>query len=88
MSSHPIRAFRNARGLTQKTFGASVEVGVNTVSRWENGERYPSPAETLRIRKATAGVVTEVELLEWWEKACSPGECKDVERASRPQGAE
>ncbi len=88
MMLHPIREYRKANGLTQSAFGVLIDVGVNTVSRWENGERYPSPTETLRIRTATEGAVTEVELLHWWEKARSRAGRSGSEREVLPQVAE
>lgn len=45
MSLHPLRAFREAKGLTLEQFGRVFAVDKSTVMRWEGGkipaERVP-----------------------------------------------
>ena len=38
MSQHPLRAFRQAKGLTLEQFGRVFAVDKSTVMRWEDGK--------------------------------------------------
>lgn len=39
VSSHPLRQYRKAKGLTQEALGKELGVHSVTVSRWETGAR-------------------------------------------------
>lgn len=49
---HPLRAYRNARGLSMADLADQLGVRTNTIWRWENG-RVPEQAMWARIEKVT-----------------------------------
>lgn len=50
---HPLKAWRDGRGLTQEA--AAEELGLNepTLSRYENGRRTPSLARAAKLSEKT-----------------------------------
>lgn len=50
--------WRKAMGMTQTEFGGLVGVGFVTVSRWERGDRIPSPKFQRFVLIVTEGAVT------------------------------
>lgn len=44
--------WRKALGLTQATAAVALGVTVKTVSRWECGERKPTPERSIRLAMA------------------------------------
>ena len=53
-----IKEFRRRKLLTQKELAEQVGVTLNAVQRWEDGTRYPRPAQ-LRKLCAVLGVTPE-----------------------------
>lgn len=51
-----LKAWRQARGLTQKDLADRIEVGAPAVSRYENG-RVPEPDVMSKIWELTGGAV-------------------------------
>ena len=56
MKPHPIRAYREAKGLTLEAFGALVGSNKSAVFKWEDGIG-PAPQTAIKIEKATGGEV-------------------------------
>ena len=54
---HPLRAFRDANGMTLGDLAEQIGVKPNTVWRWENG-RVPERPMWARIEKVT-GIKTD-----------------------------
>lgn len=52
--ANPIKAYREARSLTQKQLGELVGVEKAAVSKWEHGNG-PSAVAAIRIERATGG---------------------------------
>jgi len=48
-----IAAAREAAGLTQLALANAMGIDPQTISRWERGERRPSPSDCYRIAEAT-----------------------------------
>ena len=46
-----IERLREERGMTRQTFAAEMKVSLQTVYRWENGERIPDVLTFLKIAK-------------------------------------
>lgn len=44
-----IKSIRESRGVTQNALAVAMGVSINTVWRWENGERSPSLSNAQRI---------------------------------------
>ena len=53
-TQNPIRAYRQAKGLTLEQFGALVGVQKAAVSKWEDG-RPPSFSKAIEIEQVTGG---------------------------------
>lgn len=66
-SQHPLKRFRQAKGLTQGALAKELGVRGNTVWRWENGSRLPRRTEMLRIVERTG--ISPSELLGYAEAA-------------------
>jgi ribosome-binding protein aMBF1 (putative translation factor) len=45
-----VRAHRKAKGWTQAELAARVGVDRSLISRWERGDRLPSPPEEAKLR--------------------------------------
>lgn len=60
---HPIKVFREAKGLTLRDLAARLNVAAMTVSRWENGHRMPRPKDWPQIAMVTG--VTPAELADY-----------------------
>lgn len=56
-----IHFYRNKNGFTQEKLSELVDVHVNTVIRWESGERDPRASDIQKL--AQAFNITENELL-------------------------
>lgn len=54
MKQHPIRAYREANGLTLEAFGALVGSNKSAVFKWEGG-LGPAPQTAIKIEEATGG---------------------------------
>jgi transcriptional regulator with XRE-family HTH domain len=52
-SKHPIKAYREAHGLTQAQFAARVGTTQAVISEIEGGSRFPSGDMAFRIEDAT-----------------------------------
>lgn len=55
--------------MSHAAFGKKIGVEQATVTRYVNGERFPSPEIILKIVKATKGKVTAADLVAVSEKA-------------------
>ena len=51
LSHEEIKSIRIALKLTQEAFAARLKVDVVTVSRWERGERRPTPASRHKLNR-------------------------------------
>jgi transcriptional regulator with XRE-family HTH domain len=51
--AHPLKAYREANGLTLEALAARVGVSAPTISRIETGENLPSMALLGRLKAAT-----------------------------------
>lgn len=58
---HPIRSYRDDRGLTLEAFGALVGVNKSAVFKWEDGQG-PAPHMAIKIEEATNGTVSRSAL--------------------------
>ena len=65
MSYHPLRQFRENQDpkLSQEQLAQLIKVTKATVSRWENGERFPE-RELWPVIKDVTGIGAE-EFAEW-----------------------
>jgi transcriptional regulator with XRE-family HTH domain len=50
---HPLRAYRESRGLSQEALAAELGVTGMTIYRWEKGRRIPQRKDWSRIRLVT-----------------------------------
>lgn len=66
-SSHPLRVWRQARGLTLDALGRQLGVSKHALSNYETGRRFPRPATLAAITRITSGAVTANDFL-----ACAP----------------
>jgi transcriptional regulator with XRE-family HTH domain len=57
---HPLRALREARGLSQERFAQLIARDVSTVKRWEKGRTSPSAATQRRVAEALDADVAEL----------------------------
>ena len=62
-TTHPLIAFRQERGLSQKALAQKLAVAELTVWRWEHGERTPRKADAYRIAKLTG--IPAGDLMAW-----------------------
>jgi len=53
MKKHPLTVFRDQHGLTKTALSERLGVDKSTVSRWENGKRFPPRELWPRIEKIT-----------------------------------
>ena len=60
MMVHPLKHYRDARGLTQEALAARLGVTSITVSRWETGARKIDRRQLPRVVKET--VISAIEL--------------------------
>ncbi len=71
---HPLRAYREASGLSQEALGERVGVTKASLSRIESGDQKPSIGLAQRIEKETGGAVPRWLLLpEVWEAPAEAG---------------
>ena len=50
MNGQQIRELRELLGYSQQKFATELNVGIATVSRWENGKNQPSPLAKDKLR--------------------------------------
>lgn len=55
MAQHPLKQFRDDRGLTQPQLAKELGVTTGALSRWESGARVPR-TETLRLIVEKTGI--------------------------------
>jgi transcriptional regulator with XRE-family HTH domain len=55
MVKHPLKEFRDSRGLTQPELAKELGVSTGALSRWESGARVPRTA-TLRLIVEKTGI--------------------------------
>lgn len=55
-AEHPIKLYRNAKGLSQEAFGAMVGRKKAAVCKWENGVG-PNPKTAIEIEEKTEGAL-------------------------------
>jgi transcriptional regulator with XRE-family HTH domain len=60
MDKHPIRRFRDGRGLSQDDLARLLGVKSITVSRWERGIRSPRRSLRPKIREVTGIQPSEI----------------------------
>ena len=53
VSSHPLRAYRDSRGLTQDVLAKELGVTSISVSRWETGARQIDPTKLDLVSEKT-----------------------------------
>ncbi|MFV8191313.1 helix-turn-helix transcriptional regulator [Streptococcus hyovaginalis] len=58
-----LKRYRQDHGLTQAELAEQLDVSDKTISKWENGETYPSKRNMMRISE-TIDVPLEVMLVE------------------------
>lgn len=58
-SVHPLRAYRDSRGLTQTTLARALGVSSVTISRWETGTRRIDGALLAAVARKT-GIARDV----------------------------
>ncbi len=80
MSNHPIRAYREARGLTLEAFGALVDAHKSAVFKWEAGIG-PSPQTAIRIEEVTGGEISRHTLRPDLWPAPAPAPAREGEAA-------
>ena len=56
-AAHPLAAWRERRGLSQKRFGEMARTAASTISRIENNKMRPKPELVSRIAQATGGEI-------------------------------
>jgi transcriptional regulator with XRE-family HTH domain len=62
---HPLKLFREMRGLSQDGLAQLIGTTKATISRLESGERWPSVAMMRRIATATEGKVPPSALVDF-----------------------
>ncbi|VTS48541.1 XRE family transcriptional regulator [Streptococcus dysgalactiae subsp. equisimilis] len=62
-----LKDYRDKNGLTQAQLAEQLEVSDKTISKWENGETYPSKRNMLAISEQL-GFSIETLLIESQEK--------------------
>lgn len=62
-AAHPLKTWRDSRGLTQTALALLLGVRKNSVHRYERGERFPRPRILARIETVTAGAITARDFL-------------------------
>lgn len=55
MAKHPLKEFRDSRGLTMPALAKELGVTTGALSRWESGARVPRKA-TLRLIVEKTGI--------------------------------
>jgi len=65
MEPHPVgaellKAWREARGVSQTSIADALDIRQNTVSEWEKGSRRPDLPNALRLESHTDGGVAAV----------------------------
>jgi transcriptional regulator with XRE-family HTH domain len=55
--AHPLAAWRERRGLSQKRFGEMARTASSSISRIENNKMGPKPELVSRIAQATGGEI-------------------------------
>jgi DNA-binding XRE family transcriptional regulator len=63
MEPHPLTRYRARRRLSQAALAQALGVTKSTVSRWENGKRYPERPELLKIVAVTG--ISPLKLLQF-----------------------
>lgn len=59
MANHPLRRWREERGLTQRELAVRIGVDTTTICGYETGKRRPrDPIILKRIKKQTGGRIT------------------------------
>lgn len=59
MANHPLRRWREKRGLTQHELAARIGVDKTTICGYETGKRRPRDPNILKlIKKHTGGAIT------------------------------
>jgi DNA-binding XRE family transcriptional regulator len=76
---HPLRAWREAHGVTADDIAAAVGVSSTAVYAWELGERKPRVEHAAAVESYTRGAVRVADL----GVALTPEIVAAVERASR-----
>ena len=75
---HPIRQYRDAKGLSLEAFGALVDVEKAAVCKWEGGTA-PSPIKAVKIEEATNGAIPKWKLRpDLWDPSDSDTEAERV----------
>lgn len=62
-ANHPLRAWRQSKGLTLQQVGRLLDIDTVTVSNYENGRRVPRPHIMARIESVTLRAVTASDFL-------------------------
>jgi transcriptional regulator with XRE-family HTH domain len=63
---HPIRAYRERRGISMRTLAAEVSISVPALSRIEAGEvELPNIGIIARLARATGGEVSEIDIFRY-----------------------
>lgn len=64
-AEHPLKQFRESRGLSRAKLGELLGVSRVAVFRWEKEDRFPDIGLKTRIEEVTDGAVTYADLVDY-----------------------
>jgi len=69
MTVHPLKAWRDAAGISQADLAARLEVDQASVARYEHGRRRPARRVMARIHEISGGAVGPADFYDLREAA-------------------